>query len=52
MTEKDTGRENAKNVCLREGRPPNCLFRVDDVKNVDTCVVEFAGNSQEASEFL
>lgn len=51
MTQRDFGGENVKNVRLREERSPNYLFRVDDVKNIDTCVVEFAGNSWEKRIF-
>ena len=52
MNQRDTNGENVKNVCLREDRPQNCLFRVDDVKNVDTCVVAFMTDSQETSKFF
>ena len=52
MTQRDTSEENVKNARLREDRPPNFLFRIDDMKNVDARVVKCTGNSQETSKFF
>ena len=52
MSQRNAGRENVKNVLLREDCHPNCLFRVDNVKNVYTYVVEFTSNSRKLANFF